>query len=165
MYDVDVTDTPHGDPYLWAEEAFRVATHVLYIAAPSEKANIYNNIYEQPIISPHRDLDTLFLNLIRANKGNRPPKNVVNVIFEHSDKGLPIETKYERKFYLLKDWPKLIAYLSMDLLPKQQIGLTEKGKGFVDDLSRANKLLSDRRDDVVIRCEKSKGSFDKKVLL
>lgn len=166
MYDMDIAETTHGDPFLWAEESYNNATHVLYIAGPSEKASIYNNIYDQPIISPYRDVDTLQLNLIRASKGGKRPKDVVNVLFEHSDGTLPVETRNEKTYRLLKDWQKLIAYISMNLLPKQQIGCSEKGKCLIDDLNRASKLLSNgKRADVVVRCDKYKVPVDKKVLL
>lgn len=41
---------------------------------------------------------------------------------------------------------------------------TEKGRCFMEDLTRAKKLLGSTKDDVIVQCEKMK-SFEKKILL
>ncbi|XP_049873013.1 uncharacterized protein LOC126371723 [Pectinophora gossypiella] len=144
MFDGDISATSHGDPYIWAEEAFRLASHVMYIVGPTEEANIYNNIYDKPIINAHRNVDKLLLTRLRSDRVAKNCKDVLNVFFEHSDGEVPIETKHAKVFFLLKDWQKLIAYLSKNLLPKQHIMRTEKGKNFLDDLAKAKKVLSER---------------------
>ncbi|XP_038209715.1 uncharacterized protein LOC119830690 [Zerene cesonia] len=162
LYDGDIATTSHGDPYMWAEESFRLASHVVYIVGPAEDTNLYNNIYDKPIITAHKDVDTLLLSLLRASKTTRHKKDVMNVFFEHSDGEIPIETRHDKVFFLLKDWQKFIAYLSRNLLPKKQILRTERGKCFLDDLSRAKKLLSNGRD-LVIKFDKN--CFEKKAVL
>lgn len=166
MYDRDISTTSHGDPYIWAEEAFRLASHIMYIVGPAEERNLYNNIYEKPIISAHKDVDTLLLSFIKSNRVSRCPKEVLNVFFEHSNGKVPLETRHDKVFFLLKDWQKLISFLSKNLLPKRQIMRTEKGKCFLEDLTRAKKLLSGvtKLEDVIVRCEKI-NSTDKKILL
>lgn len=163
LYDGDVPATPHGDPYLWAEEAVRVATHVLYIVGPADHTNLYHNIYEKPIISAHRDVDVLLLSFIKTNRVSKCPKDIINVFFEYSTGQLPLETRHERVFVLLKDWQKLISHLSKNLLPKRQIMRTEKGRCFLEDLTRAKKLLNSKNEEVILNCEKN--MFDKKILL
>ncbi|KAG7308897.1 hypothetical protein JYU34_006167 [Plutella xylostella] len=166
MYDGDIASTSHADPFIWAQEAFNIASNIVYIVGPAEEANIYNNIYDQPIISPHRDVDALLLSFLQMNRGSRNGKDVVNVFFEHSNGSIPIETKMEKKFVLLKDWQKMIAFLSKNMPPKHLMMKSDKGKCFLEDLKRAKKLLSVQQDDVVIKCDKLKTSpFEKKVLL
>ncbi|GBP21698.1 hypothetical protein EVAR_16247_1 [Eumeta japonica] len=167
MYDGDIAATAHGDPYVWADEAFKVSNYVLYIISPAEETNTYHNIYDQPIITPHRNIDTLQLNLLKANRATKNPKHVANIVFEHSDiSTIPMETKNDKVFYLLKDWQKLIAYLSKNLLTKQQMMRTEKGRCFLEDLKRAKKLLNNRNGEIIIKCENIKlQSVEKKVLL
>lgn len=142
MYDGDISYTSDQDPYVWAVEAFKLASHVMYIVGPKEVNNQYNNIYEKPIVSAHRNLDTLLLSFLRANRGTRNQKHVINVVFEHSNGPIPLETKHDKVFYLLKEWNKLIAYLSKNLLPKKQIVRTEKGRCLLEDLTKAKKLLN-----------------------
>lgn len=163
MYDGDISSTSHGDPYYWAEDAIRLASHVMYIVGPAENTNLYNNIYDKPI-TVHTNVDILLLSLLKAVRASRCQKDIMNVFFEHSNGPIPIETKHDKVFFLLKDWNKLIAYLSKNLLPKKQIMRTEKGKCFLEDLSRAKKLLNGRKDDVIVRCEKN-NFVEKKVLL
>ncbi|CAG4940495.1 unnamed protein product [Parnassius apollo] len=163
MYDGDISNTSHADPFIWADEAFRLASHIIYIVGPAEETNLYNSIYDKPIISAHRNVDILLLSMIKAHRTSRCHKDIINVFFEHSDGQIPLETRHDRVFFLLKDWQKLISYLSRNLLPKKQIMRTEKGKCFIEDLTRAKKLLSTKRDDVVIKCEKNWN--EKKVLL
>ncbi|XP_045773284.1 uncharacterized protein LOC123872795 [Maniola jurtina] len=162
MYDGDISLTSHGDPYYWAEDAIKLASHIMYIVGPAENANLYNNIYDKPI-NAHTNVDILLLSLLKAVRASRCQKDIMNVFFEHSNGSVPIETKHDKVFFLLKDWQKLIAHLSKNLLPKKQIMRTEKGKCFLEDLSRAKKLLNGRNDDVIVRCEK--GFVEKKVLL
>ncbi|XP_032517765.1 uncharacterized protein LOC116770413 [Danaus plexippus] len=162
MYDGDISNTSHGDPFVWAEEAFRVSSHVIYVVGPAENTNLYNNIYDKPIIV-HKDVDVLLLSLLRTTRTSKSPKQIMNVFFEHSNGTVPIETRHDKKFILLNDWQKLIAYLSKNVLPKKQIMRSEKGKDFLDDLSRARKLLNNRNDDVIVRCDKN--NTEKKVLL
>ncbi|KAI8436535.1 hypothetical protein MSG28_010066 [Choristoneura fumiferana] len=142
MYDGDISYTSDQDPYVWAVEAFKLATHVMYIVGPNEINNQYNNIYEKPIVSAHRNLDTLQLSLLKANRGTRNQKHIINVVFEHSNGPIPLETKHDKVFYLLKEWNKLIAYLSKNLLPKKQMVRTEKGRCLLEDLTKAKKLLN-----------------------
>ncbi|XP_045536526.1 uncharacterized protein LOC106709208 [Papilio machaon] len=163
MYEGDISSTSHADPFIWASESFRIATHIMYIVGPAEETNLYNNIYDKPIITAHRDVDNIVLAMIKANRNVKSQKDIINIFFEHSNGQLPIETRHDKAFFLLKDWQKLISYLSQNMLPKKQIMRTEKGKCFIEDLSRAKKLLSIKQDDVVIRCEKNWN--EKKVLL
>ncbi|CAK1554237.1 unnamed protein product [Leptosia nina] len=160
MYDGDISTTAHGDPYLWAEEAFKLTSHVVYVVGPAEDTNAYNNIYDKPIITAHK-VDTLLLSLVRASKTTKHKKDVTNVFFDHSDGEVPVETRHDKSFYLLKDWQKFIAYLSRNLLPRRQLLRTERGKCFLDDLSRAKKLLSNGRYEGI----KFDKSVDKKVVL
>ncbi|XP_041978778.1 uncharacterized protein LOC121732854 isoform X2 [Aricia agestis] len=162
MYDGDISNTAHGDPFIWAQEAFNLASHVIYIVGPMENTNLYNNIYDKPILA-HKDVDVMLLSLLKGNKVSKCPKDVMNVFFEHSNGPIPVETKHDKVFFLLKDWQKLIAYLSRNLLPKRQLMRTEKGKNLLDDLTRAKKLLSGRNDDVIVKCDMN--SIEKKVLL
>ncbi|CAH0715796.1 unnamed protein product, partial [Brenthis ino] len=162
MYDDDISKTTHGDPYIWAGEALEFASHVIYVVGPAENSNLYNNIYDKPIIA-HKDVDKLLLSLLKQTRVSRCPKEIMNVFFEYSNGPVPIETRHDKVFFLLKDWQKLIAHLSKNLLPKKQIMRTEKGRCFLDDLSRAKKVLNGRNDDVIVRCEKN--IFEKKVLL
>ncbi|KAJ0176821.1 hypothetical protein K1T71_008000 [Dendrolimus kikuchii] len=165
MYDGDISITSHGDPYIWAEEAFRIASHVMYIVGPAEETNAYNNIYDKPIITPHNDVDLLLLSFVKMNRVSKCPKDIVTVFFDHSDAQVPVEVRNpQESFRLLKDWQKLISYLSKNLLPKRHIMRTEKGRCFIDDLTRASKLLGVKRDDVVVRCDKI-NVFEKKSLL
>ncbi|CAH2048369.1 unnamed protein product, partial [Iphiclides podalirius] len=163
MYDGDISSTAHADPFIWASDSFEVATHVLYIVGPADEGNAYNSIYDKPIITPHRHVDSLILAMVRASRPARCRKDVLNVLFEHSDGQIPAETRRDKCFHLLKDWQKLISHLSKNLLPKRQLMRTEKGKCLVEDLTRAKKLLTAKRDDVVIKCEKNWN--EKKVLL
>ncbi|XP_047503516.1 uncharacterized protein LOC125048722 isoform X2 [Pieris napi] len=162
MYDGDISTTSHGDPYIWAEEAFKLASHIVYVVGPAEDTNLYNNIYDKPIITAHK-VDILLLSLLRSTKTSKLKKYVVNVFFEHSDGDIPVETRNDRVFFLIKDWQKFIAYLSRNLLPRKQLMRTEKGKCFLDDLSRAKKLLSNSRDDHIIKFDKN--CVEKKVVL
>lgn len=162
MYDGDIAATSHADPYIWNQETFKIATHVIYIVGPADETNQFN-IYDKPIISVHRNIDTLQLNSL---KSNRFKKDVMNVFFEHSTGHIPIETCHDKVFFLLKDWQKLITYLSRNLLPKQQLVRTEKGRCLLDDLNRAKKLLTTKSNDVVIKLDNCKfNSSEKKVLL
>ncbi|KAG6449019.1 uncharacterized protein LOC115442813 [Manduca sexta] len=163
MYDGDISNTSHGDPYIWAEEAFRIASHIMYIVGPAEETNLYNNIYDKPIISPHRNVDVLLLSFVKANRVAKCPKDVLNVFFEYSNGQIPVETRHDKLFFLIKDWHKLIAYLSKNLLPKRQIMRTERGRSFLEDLTRAKKLLNVNADEVMVKCEKN--AFDRKILL
>ncbi|XP_047991506.1 uncharacterized protein LOC125230411 [Leguminivora glycinivorella] len=142
MYDGDISSTSDQDPYIWAAEAFKIATHVMYIVGPADLTNQYNNIYEKPILSAHKNVDTLQLSLLKANRGSQNQKSVINVIFEYSNGPIPIETKHGKTFYLLKEWNKLISYLSKNLLPKKQLVRTEKGRCLLEDLTKAKKLLN-----------------------
>lgn len=164
MFDGDISTTSHGDPFIWAEEAFRLATHVIYIVGPAEEANICNNIYDKPIISAHKNVDTLILSFVKASRAMKCPKDVINVLFEHSDGHIPVETRLAKTFTLLTDWQKLISYLSKDLLPKIHIQRSEKGRCFYDDLKRAKKLLGARNDEMIVQFEQNK-NFEKKILL
>ncbi|XP_046965702.1 uncharacterized protein LOC124534079 [Vanessa cardui] len=161
MYDGDISKTSHSDPVIWADEAIELATHVIYIVGPAENTNLYNNIYDKPIIA-HKDVDLILLNHLKGARVSSCLK-VINVFFEHSNGRVPNETKHDKPFFLLKDWQKLIAYLSKNLLPKKQIMRTERGRCFLEDLTRAKELLNGRNDDVIIRCEKN--LMEKKVLL
>ncbi|CAB3261144.1 unnamed protein product [Arctia plantaginis] len=164
MFDGDICKTSHGDPYVWAEEAFRLATHVMYIVGPNvEEINF--NIYDKPIINALKDVDALLLSFIKASRVSKYPKEIINVFFEHSNGRVPIETRTpSASFKLLKDWQKLISYLSKDLIPKRHIMRTERGRCFIENLTRAEKLLGANRDDVIVNCEKVK-NFEKKILL
>ncbi|RVE44703.1 hypothetical protein evm_010661 [Chilo suppressalis] len=127
MHEGDITSTSHGDPYIWAEDALKLATHVLYIVGPGEESNLYKSIYEKPIVSgAHKDVDILLLSMLRAYRVSKHPKDISNVFFEHSNGAVPIETKHGKVFFLLKDWHKLISHLSKNMLPKKQIMRTEK---------------------------------------
>ncbi|XP_063826214.1 uncharacterized protein LOC135075693 [Ostrinia nubilalis] len=147
MFDGDIAATSHGDPYIWAEEAIQLSTHVLYIVGPAEEKNLYNNIYEKPI-GAHKDVDVLLLSMVKAFKTSRCPKDVSNVFFEYSTGTVPIETKHGKVFFLLKDWQKLISHLSKNLLPKKTIMRTEKGRCFLDELTKAKKMLGGKCDNV-----------------
>lgn len=146
LYDGDISATSHGDPYLWAEEAFRLASHVMYIVGPAED-NQYS-IYDKPIVTAHKNVDALLLSFVKATRASRTPKDILNVFFEHSNGQIPLETRHDKVFFLLKDWQKLISYLSKNLLPKRQIMRTEKGRCFLEDLTRAKKMLSAKPDIV-----------------
>lgn len=148
MHEGDISSTALGDPYIWAEEALRIATHVLYVVGPAEESNLYKSIYEKPI-GAHKDVDILLLTMLKTYRISRSPKEVSNIFFEHSNGPVPIETKHGKVFFLLKDWQKLISYLSKNMLPKKQIMRTEKGRCFLEDLSKAKKLLGSK-------CEKEK---------
>ncbi|KOB77171.1 Uncharacterized protein OBRU01_02521 [Operophtera brumata] len=150
MYDGDISSTSHGDPYIWAEEAFRLASHVMFLVGPSEVNNHFS-IYDKPIITAHKNVDVLLLSFIKASRVSRSPKEVLNVFFEHSTGQVPIETRHDKVFFLLKDWQKLISFLSKNLLPKRQIMRTEKGRCFLEDLTRAKKMLSVNSDDVIVK--------------
>lgn len=163
LYDGDINTTSHGDPYIWAEEAFRLSSHVMYIVGPTEENNQYS-IYDKPIITAHKDVDVLLLSFIKASRVSRSPKEILNVFFEHSNGPIPLETRHDKVFFLLKDWQKLISYLCKNLLPKRQIMRTEKGRCFLEDLTRAKKMLSVKPDDVISKCDKLNTS-DKKILL
>ncbi|XP_047029571.1 uncharacterized protein LOC124637274 [Helicoverpa zea] len=163
MYDGDISSTSHGDPYIWAEEAFRLATHIIYVVGPAEETNHYN-IYDQPIISAHQNIDNLILSFVKASRALKTSKEIINVLFEHSDGEIPVETRFAKEFTLLKDWQKLISYLSKNLLPKRQIMRTEKGQCFLDDLLKAKKLLGEAKEKVTVHCDKMKSS-EKKILL
>lgn len=141
MYDGDICNTTHGDPYEWAEQAFRIATHIMYVVGPAvEEVNL--NIYDRPIISPLKDVDTLLLSFTKAERASKFPKKIVNVFFEHSNGTVPIEvTAPNASFKLLRDWQKLICYLSKDLIPNRQILRTENGKCFMEHLNNTEKLL------------------------
>lgn len=147
MYDGDISSTSHNDPYIWAEEAFRLASHVMYICGPSHEIN--SNIYDKPIITAHKDVDILLLSFVKASRTSKCPKDILNVCFEHSTGPLPIETRNDNVYFLLKDWQKLIAHLSKNLLPKRQIMRTDKGRSFLEDLSRAKKMLSVQQEKIV----------------
>lgn len=165
MYDGDIASTSHGDPYIWAEEAFRIASHLMYIVGPVQQNNLYNNIYDKPIITPHNDVDLLLLSFVKTNRASKCPKDTITVYFDHSNAMVPAEMRHpQESFRLLKDWQKLISYLSKNLLPKRQIMKTEKGKCFLDDLSRASNLLGVKKDDVIVKCDKI-NAFEKKSLL
>lgn len=142
LFDGDVCAAAHQDPYVWAAETFQMATHVMYIVGPADLTNQYNNIYEKPILSPHKNLDTLQLSLLKANRGSKNQKAVINVVFEYSNGPIPMETRHGKTFYLLKEWNKLISYLSKNLLPKKQLVRTEKGRCLLEDLTKAKKLLN-----------------------
>ncbi|XP_053609235.1 uncharacterized protein LOC128674592 [Plodia interpunctella] len=163
MYDADINNTNHRDPFIWAQEAFSLASHIIYIVGPNEENNQYGNIYEKQIIPAHRNVDILLLSMVKALRSTRSSKHISNIKFEHSNGQMPIETKHCKTFYLLKDWNKMITYLSKDLIPAKQLSRTEKGKCFIDDLNRAKKLLNGNIDDVIVRCEKN--SFEKKILV
>ncbi|CAH0691678.1 unnamed protein product [Spodoptera exigua] len=160
MYDGDISSTLK-DPYNWAQKAFELATHVLYVVGPAKEANSFKNIYDDTIISPLQNVDVLLLSFVRAN---RSTKEVINVMFDHSNGEVPEETKHAKTFVLLKDWQKLISYLSKDLLPKVHIMRSEKGKRFYEDLNRAKKLLGAKNDEVSLQYEKVK-NFEKKILV
>ncbi|KAL4705943.1 hypothetical protein ACJJTC_017525 [Scirpophaga incertulas] len=145
MYDGDVSSTSHGDPYIWSEEALRLATHVLYMVGPTETTNLFNNIYEKPI-GAHKDVDKLQLTMLKSYRVSRNQKDVSNVFFDHSNGPIPLETKHGHSFELLKDWQKLISHLSKNMLPKKQLMRTEKGRCFLDDLNKANKMLGSKCD-------------------
>lgn len=164
MFDGDICKTSHGDPYVWAEEAFRLASHIMYIVGPTvEQINF--NIYDKPIITALKDVDALLLSFIKASRASKYPKEIINVFFEHSSGNVPIETRSpSASFKLLKDWQKFVSYLSKDLIPKRHIMRTERGRCFIEDLQRAEKLLGANRDDVIVNCEKVK-NFEKKILL
>lgn len=164
MYDGDICATSHCDPYIWAEEAFRLASHVMYVVGPAiEEINI--NIYDKPIISALKDVDTLLLSFLKASRASKYPKDIINVYFEHSNGNVPVETRPPlATFKLLRDWQKLISYLSKDLIPKRHIMRTEKGRCFLEDLTRAEKLLGAKKDELIVQCEKVK-NFEKKILL
>ncbi|VVD02022.1 uncharacterized protein LOC126972792 [Leptidea sinapis] len=162
-YDGDIKNTSHGDPYVWAEEAFQLATHLVYIVGPAENTNLYNNIYDKPIITAHKDVDNVILSRLRQSRGKRVRKEVMNIFFEHSDGEIPIETKQDKHFFLIKDWQKFINHLSKNLPPKTQIMRTEKGKCFLEDLSRAKKLLSNCRGEHVVKFDK--GCYEKKTVV
>lgn len=164
MYDGDIINTNHRDPFVWAQEAFTLASHVMYVVGPAEDYNVYNNIYEKQIIPAHKGVDLLLLDMVRTTRASRCSKHISNVYFEHSNGKVPIETKHCKAFYLLNDWQKMITYLSKDLIPKKLLLRTEKGKSFLDDLTRAKKLLNGNREDVIVGCDKM-NSFDKKILV
>lgn len=162
MYDGDISSTQHGDPYIWNQETFKCATHVMYIVGPAEDNNPFS-IYDKPIISVHQNIEALQLHSLKTY---RFKKEVLNVLFEYSNGKLPIETCHDKVFFLLKDWQKLIMYLSKNMLPKQQMLRTEKGRCFLEDLKRAKKMLNSKTTDVVIKLDNCKmNSFEKKVLL
>ncbi|XP_026735093.1 uncharacterized protein LOC113498993 [Trichoplusia ni] len=164
MFDGDISLTSHGDPYIWAEEAFRLASHVLYIVGPPVETNLYNNIYDKPIISPLKDVDTLLLSFIKATRAQKSSKEIINIRFNHSSMQTPIETSFAPKFKLIEEWNSLISFLSKNLFPKRQIMRTEKGRCFLDDLARADELLGGKKDDLYVQCERNK-NFEKKILL
>lgn len=164
MYDGDIINISHRDPFLWAKEAFDLASHIVYVVGPADESNFYNNIYEKQIIPAHKNVDILLLNMVKTNRGTRNHKSLSNIYFEHSNGQVPIEMKHCKSFFLLRDWKKLISYLSKNLIPEKQISRTEKGRYFLEDLSRAKKLLSGNREDVIVRCEKM-NSFEKKILV
>lgn len=148
MYDGDIANTTHGDPFLWADEAFRTASHIIYVVGPaSETNNVCSNIYDKPI-NPHRNIDTLILSWIKADRGLKNKKDVMNVFFDYSNGTVPVETKREKSYHLLKDWQKFIAYLSKNLFPVNQIKKCKSGETFLDDLNKAKKLLSGKLDNI-----------------
>lgn len=161
MYDGDISTTSHGDPYIWNQETFKTATHVIYVVGPADETNL--NIYDKPIIGVHQNVDLMQLDTLKVC---RFKKDVMNVFFEYSNGKIPVETCHDKVFFLLKDWQKLIMYLSKNLLPKHQMMRTEKGRCFLEDLNRAKKLLNTKTNDVVIKLDNNKTqAFDKKVLL
>lgn len=95
---------------------------------------------------PFQDVDILLLSMIKACIATRCPKHVSNVFFEHSTGPVPLETKHGEKFQLLRDYQKLISHLSKNLLPKKTIMRTEKGRYFLDELTKAKKMLGGRND-------------------
>ncbi|XP_023936860.2 uncharacterized protein LOC112045042 [Bicyclus anynana] len=139
LYDDDIQNTSHCDPYYWADEAIGEATHIMYIVGPkTDRRDISGNYTHNAMYN----VDKLLLSFLKAKRPLQN-KNVINVYFEHSDGILPNETRNDRAFFLLNDWQKLIAYLSRDLLPKQQIMRTKRGKNFIEDLTRVNRLLKE----------------------
>lgn len=148
MYDGDIANTTHGDPFLWADEAFRTASHVIYVVGPNaETNNVCSNIYDQPV-NPHRNIDTLILSWIKGDRGTKNKKDVMNIFFDYSNGKVPVETKREKSYHLLKDWQKFIAYLSKNLFPVNQIKKCKRGETFLDDLDKAKKLLSGKQDNI-----------------
>nr|XP_034832254.1 uncharacterized protein LOC117989061 [Maniola hyperantus] len=133
-YDGDIPATTHCDPYFWAEDVIKQATHIMYIVGPKDNENYPHSVLQ--------NVDKLLLSFLKAIRAIQS-KEVVNVFFEHSNGPVPNETRNDRVFYLLRDWQKLIAYLSRDLLPKKQIMRTDKGKCLIENLTRMKKSLNE----------------------
>lgn len=134
----------------------------MYVVGPADESKHFN-IYDKSINSILRNVDTMQLTTLKTC---RFKKEVINVLFEHSNGQIPMETCHDKVFFLLKDWQKLIMFLSKNMLPKQQIVRTEKGRCFLDDLKRAKMLLKTKTNDVVIKLDNCKmNSVEKKVLL
>lgn len=146
-YDLDIPNTAHGDPFYWAEQAVREASIIMYMVGPKTTDQTPNSVY-------HSTDKTLlsFLNRVSPIQ----PKDIINVVFEHSDGDVPVETKYYRTFYLIKDWQKLIAYLSRNMLPEKQIMRTQKGMLFIENLRLVKNTLSDVRIDGAEKTDSSK---------
>lgn len=85
MYDGDISATSHGDPYIWAEEAMRLSTHVLYIVGPTEERNLYNNIYEKPIgahkVILNEDIFFLYLDVLLFMFFHEAKKRFLLILF------------------------------------------------------------------------------------
>ncbi|KAJ2948897.1 hypothetical protein O0L34_g5829 [Tuta absoluta] len=146
LFDGDVTSTSHADPRIWAEEALRMATHVMYVVGPAEHASS-GGIYDRSL--HNLTIDRWVLGQLLVDKMNKSRKEVLNVFFEHSNGIVPNETRRAKEFFLIRDWQKLISHLSMNLVPKQQISRSEKGKNFLEDLAKAKKLLGERDNMLV----------------
>lgn len=149
-YDLDIPYTEHGDPYDWAEQAIREASIIMYMVGPKITDPFPNSVYQSTDI-------TLLLFLKAAT--SKQPKDIINVFFEHSDGALPVETRCYRRFYLIKDWQKLIAYLSRNMLPEKQIMRTQNGMRFIDNLTRVKNTLSDVKVDRVEKTDSSKSRY------
>lgn len=142
MYDADIATTQHKDPYVWCQESFSQAVHIINVVSPAVEQNNspFTNI---------RNVDSLQLEMLKNTK-YRASKSVLNLVFPHC-KNIKSNVVAEKTFYLLKDWQKFISFISKNLLPHHQLSRSENGRTLLADFKSAKQFMNEacQLDDVV----------------
>ncbi|KAF5269645.1 hypothetical protein FQR65_LT05984 [Abscondita terminalis] len=108
----DIPQTHHQNPVLWYNQAFRDATHVIYIASPEAS----------PTAKPHSDniyrIDSVTMKAIITKIAcSTNTKQILVITFPYSTNAIPEELNNLRRFDLLKDIDSFVN--SIVMLPYQ----------------------------------------------
>lgn len=104
----DIPQTHHQNPVLWYNQAFRDATHIIYVASPEAS----------PSTKPHSDnvyrIDSVTMKAIITKIAcSTNTKQILVVTFPYSANAIPEELNSIRKFDLLKDIDSFVNSLVM----------------------------------------------------
>lgn len=99
----DIPQTKHKNPALWCSEAFKQATHIIYIAPPNT-TETYPSVYRTEAICLRFLVEYL-------SSGCADKKTILCVTFPYSKRNIPELFKNFRHFHLMKDFSSFISYL------------------------------------------------------